>query len=122
MTPPRPGPLCLRWVWWFRLWVVGLGGLGLSALVAAGAASKACWCGGVVAAPAAATTVFGGCVGLWGLSCGVCFCCWALLLLLLRLPWVTNLVKFPRDVPQEGVLGSLTWGFAGVVGLLFTSF
>ena len=44
-------------------------------------------------------------------------CCW-LLLLLLRSAWVTNLVKFPRDVPQEGVLGSLTWGFGVVVYLL----
>ena len=101
MTPPRPGPLCLRWVCWFRLWGCWPGGFGVI-----GCCYHCFW----------------GVVGPVGPECGVCFCYWGLLQLLDRLPWVTNLVKFPRDVPQEGVLGSLTWGFATVVGVLFTSF
>ena len=118
MTPPRPGPLCLRWVCWFRLWGCWPGGFGVIGFGSSRGCFQSLLVWGVVAAPAAATTVFGGVVGPVGPECGVCFCYWGLLQLLDRLPWVTNLVKFPRDVPQEGVLGSLTWGFGVVVYLL----
>ena len=72
-------------------------------------------CGGLL-------PLLGWCVGPVGPESGVVVavagrCCW-LLLWLLRRGFVRNVVKFPPDLSHGGVLGSVTWGFAGVVGLL----